>query len=100
MGGLTMRPSRRLRPLAVAVVLLAGSSLPTPPARAQVDGSPDPAFSSDGILSFGAEPFPQYTAHALAVMPNQEVVVVGDLASTAGMDHLRVSVNGNTVTEC
>ena len=95
-----MRPSRRLRPLAVAVALLAGSSLPTSPARAQVDGSPDPTFSGDGILSFGAEPFGQYTAHALAVMPNQEVVVVGDLASTAGMDHLRVSVNGNAIAEC
>lgn len=95
-----MRPSRRLRPFAAVVVSIAAAWLPPTPAHAQIDGEPDPSFSGDGILSNGNEPFGQWEPRALAVMPNQEVVVVGDLASTAGMDHLRVSVNGNAITEC
>jgi hypothetical protein len=94
-----MRRAPRTLPLAI-VAALATASLSFEPAMAQVDGLPDSSFSGDGILSDGSEPYGQWDPRALAVLPNQEVVVVGDLASTVGMDHLRVSVNGNAVTEC
>jgi hypothetical protein len=95
-----MRHLNGLRPFATAVALLAVGWLAAVPAPAQVDGSLDPGFSGDGVLSNGNEPFSIYTPRAVAVLPNQEVVVVGDLAPTLGMDHLRVSVDGNALTEC
>ena len=95
-----MRPSLRLRALAAVVSLATAAVLTAAAASAQVDGLPDESFSGDGVLSDGTEPFAEYVPRALAVRPNQEVVVVGDLAPTVGMDHLIVNVAGNLITEC
>jgi hypothetical protein len=100
MEDLIVRPSPRLTPLGVLVTLAVAGWLIAAPTQAQDDGEPDPSFSGDGLLANGNEPYAAWTPRALAVLPNQEVVVVGDLTTSVGMDHLRISVAGDAITTC
>jgi hypothetical protein len=97
MGGLPMHRFLARRHLVFA--LTAAGWLAAATARA-ADGELDPLFAGDGVLSDGSGPFVGDLPHAVAVFPNQDLVVVGDLGSSSGMDHVTISANGNALTYC
>jgi hypothetical protein len=90
------RPRPRARPLLALAAVLAG--LVAPPATAAPDGTLDPTFNGDGVLG----PISGHQARAAAVLPNQDVAVVGELLITPEplVDVFRAFADGSGGTDC